>query len=237
VKIAICFSGMMRNFENTFPRFKKFIMDNHEPDIFFSGYPNNCGLDYCLYKFTDLYKPKKFIINEYTEKLRKQICDNEEKYLVNTRNETKINNFISQIYNIKSCDDLRQQYENENNFQYDVVIRTRLDVFYFKKFDEEELNLAKSGNILIPTEWDFKEVNPIAVSDSFAMSNSTNMTKYANLYNNFDKYFQQGIQMHPETMFGFHILQQKLNRIAVMGHGWCKFENIDTGDHNERRNY
>lgn len=237
MKIALCFSGMLRNFEVTYPSIKKYLLDTHSPDVFFAGYPNKKGLEYCKDKFIELYNPKKMFIQEYSDDLRKNICNNEEKYLIRTREETKINNFLSQIYNIKICDNLRQQYENENNFQYDVVIRTRLDVFYFKKFEEEELNLAKSGNILIPTEWDFKEVNPVGVSDSFAMSNSINMTKYASLYDNFDNYFQQGVQMHPETMFGFHVLQQKLNRIAIMRHGWYKFENIDTGEHHERRNY
>ena len=44
--------------------------------------------------------------------------------------------------------------------------------------EEKELQMAKFGYVLIPTEWDFKTVDARAVSDSFAMTNSKNMTKY-----------------------------------------------------------
>jgi hypothetical protein len=235
MKIAICLSGMVRNFENTYPSFKKFIIDEHNPDIFFSGYPNSKGFEYCESKIIELYSPKKIIIQEYTDDLRKMICNNEEKY--KARPETKVNNFLSQMYNIKKCDLLRQEYEKENNFKYDVVIRSRIDVFYFKKFEEKELQMAQFGYILIPTEWDFKTVNIRAVSDSFAMTNSKNMTKYSNLYNNFDEYYNAGVQIHPETIFGFHLIQQGLTRIEIPGHGWYKFENIETGKNDDRHGY
>lgn len=237
MKIAICLSGMLRNFENTFPRFKKFVIDQHKPDVFFAGYPNSLGIEECKNKFIDFYKPKNFIFNEYTQEFRNKICNDEQKYANFCRNETKINNFLSQAYNIKICDLLRQEYEKQNNFEYDVVVRCRTDVFYYKSFDEEQLNLAKLGYVLIPTEWDFKEVTPYAVSDSFAMTNSKNMTKYSTLYNFIESYYNNGVLMHPETMVGNHIIQQSLQRIEIFGHGWYKFENIDTGEHNERRKY
>ena len=237
MKIAICLSGMLRNFEITYPRFKKFIIDKHSPDIFFCGYPNKFGFDYCNDSINNLYKPKKYILNEYTDELRKKICINENKYLSNKRNETTINNFISQLYNIKLCDDLRTKYESENNFKYDVVIRSRMDVFYFNSFEESELSQAKNGSILIPEEWDFKIVNDCAVSDSFAMSNSKNMEIYSSLYEQFDKYFDNGILFHPETLFGHHIAVNKLQRIKVAGHGWYKFENLENGIADERKKY
>lgn len=237
MKIAICMSGMLRNFENTYPRFKKYILDEHNPDIFFHGYPNNKGIEYCKNKFIELYEPKQVFINNYTDELRNEICNNEEKYSKFCRNETKINNFLSQIYNIKKCDLLRQNFEKQNNFEYDVVIRCRTDVFYFKTFEQSELTLAKSGYILIPTEWDFKEVDHRAVSDSFAMTNSKNMSKYSTLYDFYDIYFQNGVPIHPETMVGNHILEQRIQRIEIPRHGWYKFENIDTGEDHERRKY
>ena len=235
MKIAVCLSGMLRNFENTFPRFKKFIIDEYQPDIFFSGYPNSSGIKYCENKLTELYHPKKICIQEYTDQLRKKICDNEQKY--SARPETKINNFLSQLYNIKTCDNLRQQYEQENKFKYDIVIRSRIDVFYFKRFELKELQMANFGYVLIPTEWDFKSVDIMAVSDSFAMTNSNNMTKYSSLYGMFDQYYNSGVPLHPETMFGTHIARQGLTRIEISGHGWYKFENIETGNDHDRHKY
>ncbi len=237
MKIAVCLSGMMRNFENTYPNFKKHIIDQHMPDIFFCGYPNSKGLEYCREKLISFYNPKDFILNEYNEEIRKKICNNEDIFKNNVRTETKINNFLSQLYNIYQSDILRQKYELKNNFKYDVVIRSRIDVFYFKKFELEELLMAKYGYVLIPTEWDFKSVDNRAVSDSFAMTNSQNMSKYSNLFNNYEKLFNEGTHLHPETLFGVHMLDQRLNRIEIKGHGWYKFEDVNTGKDQDRHGY
>jgi hypothetical protein len=227
MKIAICLSGMMRNFELTFPRFKKYIIDIHNPDIFFSGYPNKQGIQYCKKKILDLYQPKNYIIQDYNDEIRKKICNNEQKYYVNKRLETPINNVFSQYYNIYKSDKLRQEYEINNSFKYDIVIRSRIDVYYFKSFSSEELSLASQGFVLIPDEWDFKVVHAKAVSDSFAMSNSINMSTYSNLYNKIDEYFNDGCLFHAETLIGYHIDKEKLNRVSINRHGWYKFENLD----------
>jgi hypothetical protein len=237
MKIAICLSGMMRNFENTHHRFKKYIMDQHSPDIFFSGYPNKEGYEYCKEKLINFYNPKKYILNTYNDQIRKKICNDENKYQNNKRTETVVNNFLSQIYNIKLSDQLRIEYEKENNFFYDVVVRSRMDVYYFKSFEENELNIAKEGDILIPDEWDFKIVNKVCVSDSFAMSNSKNMELYSSLYDYYNEYYDSGVIMHPETMFGHHLNKMNLKRFKIAGHGWYKFENIDTGKESDRNNY
>jgi len=35
MKIALCISDMLRNFEITFPRIKKYLIKEYSPDIFF----------------------------------------------------------------------------------------------------------------------------------------------------------------------------------------------------------
>lgn len=237
MRIAVCLSGMLRNFESTHSTFNKYISEIYKPDIFFFGYPNNNGKEYCNKKLIELYNPKKFLLQDYTEELRNIICSNESKFKQNCRLETKINNTISQFYNIYNCDLLRQEYEKQNKFIYDVVIRSRTDVYYYKSFEKHELLLASMGHVLIPTEWDFKNVSSEAVSDSFAMTNSRNMTKYSNIYNKYESYYNNGCLMHPESLLGKHLITENLMRIEVKGHGWYKFENLDTGKVNERYGY
>ena len=50
MKVAVLVSGMLRTFEETYPRLKKYIIDDLEPDIFFYGYPNKKGMQYCQNK-------------------------------------------------------------------------------------------------------------------------------------------------------------------------------------------
>lgn len=234
MKVAVLVSGMLRTFEQTYPRFKKYIIDDLEPDIFFYGYPNKKGINYCENKIKQLWNPKDYKIVEYTDSLKKEICLDENKYEKNKRPETKVNNVLSAAYALKNCNDLRLKYQNDNHIDYDIVLRIRSDYYFINHINQSQLESAKKGEILIPNEWDFKEVHPLAVSDGIALSNNFSMNKYCELYNHIDNYFDEGIMFHPETYFGFHIDRMNLNRKVVHRHGWIDFHNPDGIDFNRK---
>ena len=234
MKVAVLVSGMLRTFEETYPRFKKYIIDDLEPDIFFYGYPNKKGINYCENKIKQLWNPKDYKIVEYTDSLKKEICLDENKYEKNKRPETKVNNVLSAAYALKNCNDLRLKYQNDNHIDYDIVLRIRSDYYFINHINQSQLESAKKGEILIPNEWDFKEVHPLAVSDGIALSNNFSMNKYCELYNHIDNYFDEGIMFHPETYFGVHIDRMNLNRKVVHRHGWIDFHNPDGFDINRK---
>ena len=234
MKIAVLVSGMLRTFEETYPRLKKYIIDDLKPDIFFYGYPNKKGIKYCENKIKELWNPKDYKIVEYTDFLRREICFDENKYEKNKRPETKVNNVLSAAYTLKKCNDLRLKYQKDNNIDYDIVLRIRPDYYFINHINQSQLESAKKGEILIPNEWDFKEVHPLAVSDGIALSNNFSMNKYCELYNYIDNYFDEGISFHPETYFGFHIDRMNLNRKVVHRHGWIDFHNPDGIDFNRK---
>lgn len=227
-KIALYIPGLLRNFEITYPYFKKYVIDDINPDIFISCYPNKMGLEYCESMITKLYNPKKYIIRNYSEKLKQKICSNYEKYYYNKAPETSnstVDGIISLMYNNKLCDNMRLKYEYDNNIQYDIIIKTRPDLYYIKYHDPIELSNANNGDILIPRAWDFTCHNKAAKSDICAITNRENMTKYCSLYDYFDQYFEEGIIFHPETLFGVHIDKMGINRTGVDGTGWLSAEN------------
>lgn len=234
MKVAVLVSGMLRTFEETYPRLKKYIIDDLEPDIFFYGYPNKKGMQYCQNKIKELWNPKDFQILEYTDDLRKKICLDENKYEKNKRPETKVNNVLSAAYALKKCNDLRLKYQNDNHIDYDIILRIRPDYYFINYITKSQLESAKIGEILIPNEWDFKEVHSLAVSDGIALSNNFSMNKYCELCNCIDKYFDEGIMFHPETYFGVHIDRMNLNRKVVHRHGWIDFHNPDGFDINRK---
>lgn len=234
MKVAVLVSGMLRIFEETYPRLKKYIIDDLQPDIFFYGYPNKKGIEYCQNKIKELWNPKDFEILEYTDDLRKKICFDEKKYEKNKRPETRVNNVLSATYTLKKCNDLRLKYQNDNNVDYDIVLRIRPDYYFINHINPSQLESAKKGEILIPNEWDFKEVHPLSVSDGIALSNNFSMNKYCELYSHIDNYFDEGIMFHPETYFGVHIDRMNLNRKVVHRHGWIDFHNPDGVDINRK---
>lgn len=235
MRVAILLPGMLRHFEVVYPYFKKYVIDPLNPDVFFYGYPNKKGLAYCERKLVELWRPKKYTIRDYTAELRAEICPYEME-LRSKRSgytsEKAANTWVSGVYCVKKANALKQQYEQENNFLYDVVIKSRTDWFYRREHAKEELQRAKNGELLIPEAWDFKGVNEIGASDVSAMSDSKTIDSYASLYDNIEKYFREGTYaFHPETYCGIHIARCQLNRTplraGVNDTGWCVSEHPD----------
>jgi len=106
------------------------------------------------------------------------------------------------------CNELKKQYEVENNIKYDIVIRSRTDYFWFRSFNKNELILAKD-NILIPEEWAFKSVNSFAKSDVFAFGNNFLMDQYSQLFNYIDDYCKN-FSYHPESLCGYHLMVKNI---------------------------
>jgi hypothetical protein len=188
MKIALLLVGRLDTYPQMYPSLKENILDPLLPDVFFSGYPNNKGIEYCKEKIENLWKPKKYILKEYNENVRKEIHSNDEIFNQNKRPEVTPKTWLSGIYNVKLCNQLKNKYQTENNFCYDVVIKSRTDLSWYGTISNEELQLAKSGSILIPTAWDFKTVHPLGTSDVIAISNSQGIDKYSSLIDNIDTY-------------------------------------------------
>lgn len=227
MKVAVLIPGMLRCFEQVNPEFKKYIMDVLEPDIFFSGYPNSKGLEYCESKIKELWNPKKYIIREYTEELRKKIHPNDEKFEVRKVYDARVSSTLSGKYNIKLANDLRKQHEKENNIKYDLLIVWRPELVFYKTLEKDEIEKASNGDVLIPDAWDFKEVNPICVSDIGVVTNGESMDIYASLIDCIDKYWEEGYLFHPETLMGVHLEKTGLKRTGVHYTGWYLYYDLD----------
>lgn len=200
MKVALCLSGGLRNFKDTYYSFKHFIIDKYETDVFFFGLENKEGIDQNTKDLIELYNPKKFKINK-SEFYNSVTC----KY--------DIPSSFYAFYNVLKCNDLKSEYERENNFKYDLVIRSRTDYFWFRYLTSHELDLAKN-NILIPKEWAFKEVNWFARFDGFALGSTDLINSYSDLFNHIDEY-AKNIKFHPESFCGYHLLFNNIPNIEI----------------------
>jgi hypothetical protein len=98
---------------------------------------------------------------------------------------------ISMHYSIYKSNQLKCDYEKENNMIFDKVIRMRFD----SNFGGNELHLNNIPNgINIPRGEDWCG----GINDQFAVGSSDAMNLYSNLYNHIDKI--RDVQYHPETM-------------------------------------
>lgn len=157
MKIAVCFSGNIRTGVNAFPNIKRYfgpLFDNidffvHTWDLedvappFLECYENRSLLFYHLrtyvpynlhetkvHKFNQLYNPKRFVVDPplHRTTVEKPMWVSMQKSL-----------------------DLMREYENLNNFKYDIVVRLRPDLLFhpgassFKK----DIDLVRKNTLVV----------------------------------------------------------------------------------------
>jgi len=214
MKVAVCFSGGLRNYKHTFENFKKYLLDPLNADVFFYGCENRDGIEKNIIDFNQIYSPKSMYINT-------KVFYNE----LSSKCPGMLTSFIPQVFNIKKCKKLVEEYEIENNFKYDLIIRLRLDCFFFREISEDEIKDALNGYMIVPKDWAFKEVHPIAETDQFMLCNRKNYEIYASLYDAIYNYFPN--LKHPETIIGSHLDKHKLPVKQVNRHYVFEYFNSD----------
>lgn len=206
-KIALCLSGQPRYLEEGFKQLSKIIL-NYDVDVFihtwwddsyvnkvFDFSPMNTYNRTGVWEYNtkeliqSLYTPKKIII-EPQKDFNKHVNVNFEK-------QSPIS-LYSMYYSILQSNKLKTEYENENNFKYDCVIRSRFDILINTfNLELDSIDLTKiyvSG-----------EINPYP-NDQFAFSNSKNMDYYSDLFNNIDYYYNNGFrEFVNEKILKYHL--------------------------------
>lgn len=188
MNIAVCVSGQLRNFKETFPYFKENIINHLNPDVFIYG-------DGLSDELIELYEPKGF-------GYQKDLIDYDYSGHI-VEGGVRPTGIINMYYKIKMCNELKKNYELQNQFKYDLVIRARFDEFFIRKFNQEELQIP-SKTILMPWGWDFKSVSPYSEADILALGYSEDMDVYSSVFDNFDEY-KRIIPFHPETLCGYNL--------------------------------
>jgi len=217
MKIAICFSGGIRNYKDTYPYFKTLFQDVYNSDIFIYGVENKDGYEQNVNDLWELYKPKKQVVN--TINFYKKDIFNIPEITFNTPT------VIPMWYNVMMCNQLKKDYEQEQGFVYDIVIRSRLDNFFVRQIHSEEFNI-ENNTILIPAQVGIKGVHPLAERDGFAIGRSAAIDLYADVFSNI-RTLNCG---HPETLLGLHIKNCNLTpKVIDEPVSFTYPENIDIG--------
>lgn len=240
LRIAVAISGKLRCFKEFTPRFKQYILDPLQPDVFFYGYENKEGQDQNEKDIKELWKPTAYSIGVETPDLIETFRRHHYRPEYDQRKATTTNFdwFMGQYENLKGVASMVRRHERREKFRYDIVIRSRCDYFYYRSPTNEELTQAINGDILIPHIWDFDCVSGIGCSDAWAMANSDNFQHYASLIDCFVNYFNKGAVFHHESMMGWHIRELGLNRIKCLNHMWFEFpEELAHVQEQNRHNY
>lgn len=160
-KVAICISGLARTGIPAFRSFTKFFQ-NLNADIFFHTWENPQ-----LSTIIDLYKPIKHQISEPFSHPPGPWCN--------------------MLYGIMMANELKKNHEIENNFRYDLVIKTRFDLVFHPNycFDHQSIPLPRTiycpggNNGFNHTDYESHGINDIIFwGDSESMDIATNVYQY-----------------------------------------------------------
>lgn len=224
MKVAICISGHVRNFEDCKSSFVSSIVEKYNPDIFVHtwseyGYGRNGSPTNPINEETKLAieKNKKYGLASNTEFLREtpkidmslfsgidikdivvedyndvepEILKLSEK-IVNKWDIDYPPNFISSLRKIKLCNELVKNSGNE----YDIVVRTRPDIFYGNVVFEENSDIFYT-----PLAQSYH-----AVSDIFFYSSPKIMDIFCSFYDSLRDYNDQGAHFNPHSLMMYHL--------------------------------
>ena len=203
MKIALCLSGLPRFIESAFYNIQNNIIQDYNVDVFIhTWYDKNKPMrkdgssewsslifdEDPTIKIRQLYNVKGIHVEKPIDFFKNSVIRDYnykptlEKYMPHFITEEGQNYFINMIhsmwYSIHKSNLLKIEYEKENHFEYDVVVRCRFDSIFhspikFENYDLNKINVSHCAG----TE-DFPQVR-----DWFAFSNSKNMDQYAYLIN------------------------------------------------------
>jgi len=213
MKVALCLSGHLRSYKDSYSSLFDKIIDPLKCDIFihtwdkigFDGVRGDQSLvnvDVNRDELIEFYKAKDVLV-EKTKAFNTSKYHN--RMGPGTRN---ANTVISMFYGLKQCNDLKLKFESVNNFTYDVVIRARPDILINEFSSNEVSNSVNHDGIYFPKFGNYHGLN-----DQFAFGKSAHMNVYSNFYLSLDRFFNMGCLWHPESFVKFGI---KFFRIPIL---------------------
>lgn len=209
-RTAVCISGYLRSFEQTFERLNNNLLKKTNADVFihtwdFLGSPlrgfdaklNRISTRTVLERIEKLYNPIRIVVEPAINfpipvLMHQKNLDGRD-----------INGLLSMFYKMQVCNQLKKDYEKENNFIYDCVVRTRSDLLFMSPFYIDDK--MDTNKLYIPHGYDYEGIN-----DQLAYGGSSVMDKFCSIYSNIEKLLMSGEKLNPERLVRSHIIQNDL---------------------------
>lgn len=194
MKTAFCFSGELRSIEKTYPILKEKLMNRFSDyDIFYHTWNDDPDLNKLHFIENDSHTKNIFLED-------RKIIYEKPIYEKNKRKEVSVQGLLRQLYCLKKCNELKCNFESDNNFKYDIVVRIRPDILLlgdsYLEYKAESWDMI--NHIYTSDHDDYYGYN-----DRFYFSNSDNMDFLSNRLDLLDYYMDIGGIFHYETFFKF----------------------------------
>jgi hypothetical protein len=207
MRTAVCFTGQCRSLEFTHESIKKNLLEPlNNPDVFMYISDNDSA-----YKAKEYMDPTEIIIEPDPELDLSNINH------MQAEERGGINGYMQMLYGMKQCNEMRKAFEERNGFQYDRVIRSRLDVKYFNKIPDDLDEYDLDNYIYVPDFHCWSVVQGAGYNDRFAVGNRNSMSIYLSEYDFIKKYSLLGHTVHAESSLHYHLNHhnQKVKEVPI----------------------
>jgi hypothetical protein len=214
MRIAILLPGYPRKYEVAYESLKAEYLDKHQCDIFMHSWYDTEKINIGVYSgMMDLFKPTKML-------LEKQI-------IFDTSTERDkwhllLQNTLSQFYSLYRANLLKCDYEKENGFKYDYVIRMRTDLRITRPINIDHIQ----PNCIAMYNWTELTFGFMGLSDVFAIGPSNLMDVYCDFYTKIKYYLTEDIRYkipdektRPEYLLRYHLLGANDLKLQIFWHG------------------
>lgn len=221
MKVAICFSGALRSFDECISSTMKYLISNFDdPDIYLHLWTfNDENITDINYNFKwrkdsssindvlSILKPKKFIIEEYNnsseELIKKSSMVNMDLFDTDDKKNYGFN-CCSMYWKILKSFELAEEYMKENNFEYDLIIRARLD-FIWEDYIRQINFINPIDDTIYLIRDRYATCSKLVTNDKFFAGNYNTMKKMCNIFYCLKKYQDLGIMIEGQTINETHI--------------------------------
>jgi len=230
MRVAICFSGQVERLYHEHGKFVKQLKDCQvDCDLFFSFWGTPAD-EVHLRNFLCVILPSNTLIAaiQFTP-LYEWSSPYNQSHIFAGNNPPAM---FLQAGGVKLVDELRQRYEKEHNFKYDMVIRSRPEIEIKGEFDLVKFNdiIANDTNLVLsPANWKFdiawycpeRNTTPgylgqHMMAELWYAATSDNMSKITKYGDFFNEYISNGARFHPETLLWWHVEKVLKLKIKTM---------------------
>ena len=195
MKTAVCFTGQCRSLEFAYESIQENLLDPlGDHDIFMYISENESS-----HKAEAYLSPTKIEIKPDSELSLAGINH------MQAIERGGINGYMQMLYGMKKCNDLRKEHELSQGVKYDRIVRSRLDVRYFKRLPTNFDTYDIDNYIYIPDFHCWSIVQGAGYNDRFAVGNRENMNIYLSEYDYIKKYSDNGHVVHAESTLHYHL--------------------------------
>jgi len=225
-KVAICFSGAIRDFDRCIPSIQKYFLNNFKnKDIFlhlwtFNKDENNNLITNFKWrnsiissdKIINILQPVSYQIDNYNSDWEQQIISNSgidlNKFVTLDEKNYGIN-CCSMYWKILKCFELMNEYSKKNNINYDLIIRARLDFIWEDYIYPTDFKIINNVVNLIKDRYAIH--SNLITNDKFFAGNYNVMEKMCNIFNELSKYQKNLIKLDGQVINEIFILNNNFD--------------------------